>query len=397
MFKPLLGRRVIDVTQVLAGPYCTYQLALLGAEVIKIEFPDGGDWTRGGGKDAELSAAGLALPFVTQNSAKKSVAIDLKNPAGLEALKALIASADVLVENFKPGTADKLGIGYDDLKDAHPTLVYASLSAYGQDGPLGHRPAYDHIIQGMAGIMYTTGTPETVPNKVGSPYVDYATGLMGAFAVVTAVMERDRAGQGQRVDVAMLDTAMLLMASLAVATTASGTAPAPTGNEAFSGAPSSGTYATRDGLVMLAANTERQFKLLCDAIGRADLLDDARFATPAARHDHVDALRAEFAAVFATRGAAEWEEILDRAGVPGVRVRRMDEVLGEPQLAARGLLQPVALNGVAREVSVPSLGFKANGQTVAPDAPPPLLGADTEAVLGALGLDLQALRAAGAI
>ena len=177
------------------------------------------------------------------------------------------------------------------MKDAHPTLVYASLSAYGQDGPLGHRPAYDHIIQGMAGIMYTTGTPETVPNKVGSPYVDYATGLMGAFAVVTAVMERDRTGQGQRVDVAMLDTAMLLMASLAVATTASGTAPAPTGNEAFSGAPSSGTYATRDGLVMLAANTERQFKLLCDAIGRADLLDDARFATPAARQDHVDALR----------------------------------------------------------------------------------------------------------
>ena len=143
----------------------------------------------------------------------------------------------MLVENFKPGTAGKLGIGYEDLKDDHPSLVYASLSAYGQDGPLGHRPAYDHIIQGMVGIMYTTGTPDTVPNKVGSPYVDYATGLMGAFAAVAAVMERDRTGQGQRVDVAMLDTAMLLMASPAVATAASGTAPAPTGNEAFSGAP----------------------------------------------------------------------------------------------------------------------------------------------------------------
>ena len=168
-------------------------------------------------------------------------------------------------------------------------------------------------------------------------------------------MERDRIGQGQRVDVAMLDTAMLLMASLAVATTASGTAPAPTGTRR-SAAPSSGTYATRDGLVMLAANTERQFKLLCDAIGRADLLDDARFATLAARHDHVDALRAEFAAVFATRGAAEWEEILTgpgcwRAGAAHGRGP------GELQLAARGLLQPVALNGVAREVSVPSLGF----------------------------------------
>ena len=152
-----------------------------------------------------------------------------------------------------------------------------------------------------------------------------------------------------------------------------------------------------DGLVILAANTERQFKLLCDAIGRADSLDDVRFATPVAQHDHVDALRAEFAAEFNTRGAAEWEEILDRAGVPGVRVRRMDEVLAEAQLAARSLLQPVGLTGVARGVAVPSLGFKANGQTVAPDMPPALLVANTEAVLGALGLDSQALRAAGAI
>ena len=332
---------------------------------------------------------------MTQNSDKKSVAIDLKIRRA-EALKP-DRQRRCAGRKFQTGTAGKLGIGYEDLKDDHPTLVYASLSAYGQDGPLGHRPAYDHIIQGMVGIMYTTGTPDTVPNKVGSPYVDYATGLMGAFAAVAAVMERDRTGQGQRVDVAMLDTAMLLMASLAVATAASGTAPAPTGNEAFSGAPSSGTYATTDGIVMLAANTERQFKLLCEAIGRADLLDDARFAAPAARRDHVDELRAAFTAVFATRGAAEWEEILDRAGVPGVRVRRMDEVLAEPQLAARGLLQPIALDGVARDVAVPSLGFKANGQTVAPSAPPPRLGADTDAVLGELGLDLDALRAAGAI
>ena len=199
MFEPLAGKRVIDVTQVLAGPYCTYQLALMGAEVIKIELPGQGDWTRLGGNDEELSAAGYSLSFLTQNANKKSVTLNLKQPDGVAALKQLIETADVFVENFKPGTAAGLGIGYEDVAGLNPRLVYASLSAYGQDGPIGHRPAYDHIIQGMVGIMHTTGTAETVPNKVGSPYVDYATGLMGAFAVVSALLERERTGEGQRV------------------------------------------------------------------------------------------------------------------------------------------------------------------------------------------------------
>jgi crotonobetainyl-CoA:carnitine CoA-transferase CaiB-like acyl-CoA transferase len=397
MFQPLAGKRVIDVTQVLAGPYCTYQLALMGAEVIKIELPGQGDWTRLGGNDPELSEAGYSLSFLTQNSNKKSVTLNLKLAEGVDTLKQLIATADLFVENFKPGTAARLGIGYDDLHSLNPRLVYASLSAYGQDGPLGHRPAYDHIIQGMAGIMHTTGTPETVPNKVGSPYVDYATGLMGAFAVVSALLERERTGEGQRVDVAMLDTAMLLMASLAVSTMATGQPPPPTGNEAFSGSPSSGTYQTADGLLMLAANNERQFQTLCRAIGRADLLEDPRFASPPERKENADALRAEFAALFRTRTAAEWEAFLDEAGVPGVRVRRMDEALTEPQLAARGLMQDVSLEGMPRTVALPSLGFKANGYTVGPNVSPPRLGQHTDEILGGLGLNLEALRARGVI
>jgi len=397
MFQPLAGKRVVDVTQVLAGPYCTYQLALMGAEVIKIELPGQGDWTRAGGEDAALSEAGYSLGFLTQNAGKKSVTLNLKTPDGVAVLKQLIETADVFVENFKPGTAAGLGIGHDAVKGLNPRLVYASLSAYGQDGPIGHRPAYDHIIQGMAGIMHTTGTPETVPNKVGSPYVDYATGLMGAFAVVSALLERERTGEGQRVDVAMLDTAMLLMASLAVSTMATGTPPPPTGNEAFSGSPSSGTYETQDGLLMLAANNERQFQALCQAIGRSGLLEDERFATPRVRKQNAAALRAEFAAVFRTRTAAEWEACLDGAGVPGVRVRRMDEVLGEPQLAARGLMHPVALEGLGREVALPSLGFKANGETAPPRRSPPRLGQHTDQVLGALGLDVAALRAKGVV
>ncbi len=397
MFQPLTGKRVIDVTQVLAGPYCTYQLALMGAEVIKVEMPGQGDWTRAGGNDAELSAAGYSLGFLTQNSNKKSVTLNLKKPEGVAALKELIKTADVFVENFKPGTAAGWGIAYDDVKDLNPRLVYASLSAYGQDGPISHRPAYDHIIQGMVGIMHTTGTPQSVPNKVGSPYIDYATGLMGAFATVSALMERERTGEGQRIDVAMLDSAMLLMTSLAVSTMATGSSPPPAGNEAFSGSPSSGTYETQDGLIMLAANNERQFQTLCRAIGRADLLDDSRFAKPADRKANAPALRAEFAALFRTKTAAEWEEFLDRERVPGVRVRRMDEVLGEPQLAARGLMQPVALDGLDRSVSLPSLGFKANGEVTAPSTSPPRLGQHTNEVLGALGLDVEALRAKGVV
>ncbi len=396
MFQPLAGKRVIETTQVLAGPYCTYQLALMGAEVIKIERPGEGDWARQGGSDPDLSAAKMPLSFLTQNAGKKSVTLDLQTPEGLRILKQLVEGADVFVENFRPGTAAKLGLAYEDLAPLNERLVYASLSAYGQDGPIGHRPAYDHIIQGMVGIMHTTGTPETAPNKVGSPYVDYATGLMGAFAVMAALMERERTGKGQRVDVAMLDSAMLLMASLAVSTVATGNSPPPVGNEAFSGSPSSGTYQTTDGLLSLAANNQAQFERLCNAIGLGHLLEDERFV-PGKRKENQDDLRAEFTAVFATKPAAEWESILDEVRVPAVRVRRMHEVLGEEQLAARGLMQPVDIPSIGRTVALPTLGYKVNGGVTAAQAAPPRLGEHTEEVLGGLGLDLAALRAKGVV
>lgn len=394
MFQPLAGKRVVETTQVLAGPYCTYQLALMGAEVIKIEKPGQGDWTRADGQDAELAAAGLPLAFITQNAGKKSVTLDLKTTKGLSILKRLVAVADIFVENFRPGTAADLGIAYTDLKPLNDGLIYASLSAYGQDGPIGHRPAYDHIIQGMVGIMHTTGTPETVPLKVGSPYVDYATGLMGAFAITAALLEKERTGKGQWVDVAMLDTAMLLMASLAVSTTATGESPPPTGAEAFSRSPSSGTYDTTDGHLGLAANNEEQFTRLCLALDLGHVLDDSRFA-PVNRKANQDALRAEFSARFATKSAAEWEDILDKARVPAVRVRKMHEVLSEDQVAARGLMQPVRLPGLNREVAIPTLGFKANGGVTAAQSAPPALGQHTDEVLSDMGLDVAALRADG--
>ena len=195
MFKPLDGVRVIDLTQVLAGPYATYQLALLGAEVIKVEPPGRGDWTRDGSAPDGLKNQHLGTSFLTQNANKKSVTIDLKTEDGLAALMALIKTADIFVENFRPGTAARLGLSHEDVQRARPGIVYASISAYGQDGPIGHRPAYDHVVQGMCGIMRTTGTPETEPNKVGAPYVDYATGMNAAFAIVSGVLEARRTGE----------------------------------------------------------------------------------------------------------------------------------------------------------------------------------------------------------
>ena len=268
MANPLGGITVVDLTQVLAGPYCTYQLALLGADVIKIEPPHQGEWMRVQGLSPGLSEHGLGLGFCVQNANKRFLTVNLKEPRGLAIVMQLAATADVFVENFRPGVADRLGLGYEAIAACNPTIIYASISAYGQDGPLGHRGAYDHVVQAMAGIMSTTGMPGSGPTKVGAPYIDYAAGLNGAFAIMAALHERHRTGQSQRVDVAMLDTALLLMANHLVQVAMTGENPAKTGNEAFSGAPSSGCYATQDGLLMLAANNERQFVALCTAIGR---------------------------------------------------------------------------------------------------------------------------------
>ena len=400
MASPLAGITVVDLTQVLAGPYCTYQLALLGADVIKIEPPGQGEWTRGQGSFPGLSEHGLSLGFCVQNAQKRSLTVNLKEPRGIAIVTHLVARADVFVENFRPGVADRLGLGYAALAARNPRLVYASISAYGQDGPLGHRGAYDHVVQAMAGIMPTTGMPGSEPTKVGAPYIDYAAGLQGAFAITAALHERHRTGTGQRVDVAMLDTALLLMANHLVQVAMTGENPAKTGNEAFSGAPSSGCYATQDGLLMLAANTERQFVALCTALGRPDLTTDPRFADRHIRRHNQEALRQAFATVFASNTAAAWEALLDAAGVPAAKVRTIREVLDEGQPAARGLLTAVRPVEGGPDVRVPTAGFKINSAVLAPTQPPRQLGTDTEAILQQLGYtasEIATLRADGVV
>ncbi|MGZ0187503.1 MAG: CaiB/BaiF CoA transferase family protein, partial [Alphaproteobacteria bacterium] len=236
---------------------------------------------------------GMGDGYLTQGGGKQSVAIDLKTEAGKALVLEMATKADVFLENFRPGTAERLGLGVDTVMGLNPGIVYASLSAYGQDGPMGRRPAYDHVIQAVSGIMQLTGDPETLPNKVGAPYVDYATGQNGALAVLSALMERDRTGKGQRVDVAMLDSSLLLMASHMTRYLTTGNEPKASGNNAFSGSPTSGVFETADGLLALAANNDRQFPRLLSAIGRDELANDPRFADPAERKVHTDALRAE--------------------------------------------------------------------------------------------------------
>lgn len=400
MFQPLAGLKVIDLTQVLAGPYASYQLALMGAEVIKIEAPGVGDWTRVTGAVPELNAQKMGLAYLTQNANKKSVSLNIKTEEGLAILKRLVAGADVFIENFRPGTIARLGLPFEVAHQINPRLVYCSISAYGQDGEFSRRPAYDHVIQGMCGIMKTTGTTETGPQKVGAPYVDYATGLNGAFAIVSALHQARATGEGMHLDVAMLDTSILMMASLMTSHLTGGWMPKPSGNEAWSASPSSGAFETRDGLLMIAANNDRQFRALCQGIGRGDILQDDRWSEPRARVANATELRAELNAVFLSDTAAQWEARLDAAGVPAARVRSLDETLAEEQSHTREIAHTMNWNRTPEDIHLPTLGFKVNGRALAPSVPPPELGADTGEVLNGLGYsdaEIQALAARAVI
>ncbi len=382
---PLDGIRVIDLTQVFAGPYCTYQLALLGAQVIKIE-PIGGEGTRFGGARRDLAAQAMGLAYCTQNAQKDAIAMDLKAPGSVEQVLALAAEADIFVQNFRPGVAQRLGLGEQALVQTNPQIIYCSISAYGGEGPIGHRPAYDHVVQAMSGIMQTTGTDEMGPVKVGAPYVDYATGLNAAFAVMAALRERDRTGQSQSVDISMLDTALNLMANNLVNTATTGEDLPKLGNEAASRAPSSGCFNCKDGqLLMLAANNERQFSDLCDVLGHPEWALDARWASVLARAQNQKALRAEFVAAFMTDSAAAWEVRLDARGVPASRVRSLSQVLAEGQPEARGLLQSLQVGPDKQTVKLPAIGFRLNGDSLKPTQAPKLPGQDNLRWLSELG------------
>lgn len=400
MFEPLKGLKIVDLSQVLAGPFATYQLGLMGAEVIKIENPNGGDWTRIGDWVPDLAEKNMGMAYVVQNSNKKSVAINLKSPDGIAVLKRLVADADVFLENFKPTVAARLGLGFEELRAVNPKLVYCSVSAFGQDGPFSNRPSYDHIVQGMSGIMLTTGNEGSGPTKVGSPYVDYATGLNAAMAILAGLHEVARTGEAVQLDVAMLDTALVLMTALMSRTLSTDWVPAPSGNEAWSASPSSGAFETSDGMLMLAANNAPQFARMCKAMDREDILADERWATLQGRKINAQSLRDELVSAFKSRSAREWEDILSAASVPAGRLRSIDEILAEDHIAVRGLTSTIEIEEYDRPIHIPAMTFKANGHNRKNTKRPSHLGEDTETVLRDAGFDegeLKSLRAAGAI
>lgn len=388
---PLQGLRVLDLTTVLAGPYCTYQLALLGAEVTKVERPDGGDWARGGTKVP--GCTDFSAQFVAQNAAKRSIAIDLRQEAGRALVRTLMAQSDIVVENFAGGVADRLGIGYEQAQAARPDIVYCAMSGWGQTGPMAHRPAYDHVVQAASGITMLTGSAETVPNRIGPPLFDYLTGIYGAFAVLAALRERDRTGRAQMVDLAMLDVGLVAMASTLSTVLNTGREVSATGNRAASGASASGIFETGDGLLALAGNQEAQVERLCVAIGCPEWLVDSRFASEAARQQNLAAFHQALVQRLRELPASEWEERLALARVPATRVRTIQQALMEPQVRERGVVQSITDRTSGCQFLVPGIGFLWNGQAIGPGFGPPRLGDHTIETLRRAGISDEAVDA----
>ncbi len=379
--RPFEGIRVIDVTHVLAGPFATYQLGVLGADVIKVEHPDDPDQSRSSGTDKALNRKLMGTGFLTQASNKRSLALDLKKESDREVLKELVKTADIFVENYRPGAFEALGLGYDDLSKINPRLIYASFSAFGQKGPRGPQTAYDHVIQATSGIMAMTGTKDVHPIKFGSPAIDYATGMTGAFALSAALFQREKTGRGQRIDMAMLDVAMILMSSHITGYLRNGMHPKPHGNRYPQA--TNGAFETKDGIVMLGASNLRQQRRLWTVLGRPDMIKNTNDERDA---DHAREI-AVLEEIMRTRTADEWEEFLQARHVPAARVRTMGEALADPQIATRGVIhRHEGVAGIEGGFGVPLAAFTFAHGGPSIERSPPMLGEHNEEILCELGL-----------
>jgi crotonobetainyl-CoA:carnitine CoA-transferase CaiB-like acyl-CoA transferase len=381
---PLTGTRVIDLTNVLAGPFCGYQLARMGAEVIKVENPQGGDLARRLGADPAMAQRAMGLSFVAVNAAKQSIALDLKDPRGKAIFLDLVSDADVVLENFRPNVMQRLGLDYPVLAARNPRLIYCAVSGFGQTGPWAERPAYDQIVQGLSGVMSVTGDAQSAPLRAGFPICDTIGGLTAAFAVAAALVEQRATGTGRRIDVSLLEATLATMGWVVSNYLNAGTIPQPLGNENFTAAPS-GTFRTGDGLLNISANEQKQFETLCDLIGRPELKTDARFAERHARKAQRVALRALIEERLAARSAGEWEALLNRAGVPAGQVLSVPQVLDEAHIRERQFVETLAAtNTEGAPLRVTRPGFRLDEELPTP-ASPPALGADTRAWLRRLG------------
>jgi crotonobetainyl-CoA:carnitine CoA-transferase CaiB-like acyl-CoA transferase len=394
--RPLDGTTIVDLTRVLSGPYCTMLLADMGARVIKIEYPGRGDDTRGWGPPF---VEGESAYFLSINRNKESVTLNFKHPEGRRILDELLARADVVAENFRPGTLEPLGLDYQSLSERFPRLVYASISGFGQSGPRRGEAGYDAIIQAEGGLMSITGDADGPPYRLGVAIADLASGMFAAHGIVLALYARERTGRGQHVDVAMLDAVTALLTYQAGLVFATSRAPGRLGNRHPMITPYE-TFAAADGEFVVAVGNDDQWRRFCEVAGLQDLADDPRFARNRDRVKHYEELRPLIAAALEASPRAFWIERLTRVGVPAGSVRGIDEVLADPQIAARQMVVELthATAGRLKQLGVP---IKLSDTPGSLEAPPPLLGEHTARVLtdelGLSAADVERLRREGAI
>ena len=398
MAKILEGIKVLDLTNVLSGPFTTLHLALLGAEVIKVENPKDGDLARKLGIVPALNKKLMGTSFLAQNCNKKSITLNTKSPEGKELFRKLVKDADVVVENFRPGVMDRLGIGYKTLAELNPRLIYCAISGFGQTGPDALKPAYDQIIQGLSGEMAVNGDERLSPLRTGFPVCDTVGGLNAAFAVMAALFHRERTGQGQAIDIALLDSIMPLMGWVAANLLIGGEQPVLMGNDNFTAAPS-GTFRTQDGHINIAANKQEQWEAVCDVLDVPELKADPRFQERDTRKKNRKVLTPLLEARLTQKPTGFWVGTLNAKDVPSGDILSLEEALRQPQVQHRQVLQKVAVAGVG-DVEVFGLTALFEKTPGAVDAPPPALGEHNAEIYGRLGLaepDLTELKTKGVI
>jgi crotonobetainyl-CoA:carnitine CoA-transferase CaiB-like acyl-CoA transferase len=398
--KAFEGVRIVEFAQVIAGPYACALLAGLGADVIKVEPPAGGDQARRLMDSGPLASANMAPLYQGLNAGKRSITLDLKHPDSREVVRRLVAGADAVVENSRPGVMARLGLGYEDLRAIRGDIVYCSVSGFGQTGPRSAAPAYDGAIQAASGMMSVNGREGEGPTKVGFAVSDVAAALMTAFALSSALYRRAQTGEGQYLDVSMLDTSLWMLSPLISNFAIGGEMPRQLGNMSLTRLPTADVFPTRDGNLQVSAITQAQVRLLWEALGRADLAADPRYSSQELQVRNAAALRGLLVECLAERTAAEWEQALNAAGVPASRVLSIPDALVDAQVMHRDpFLRYPAREGLPPAV-VMNAGFQAVPDGPGTKLPPPLLGEHTGEVLAELGFsatEIAEMRDAGAI